>query len=154
MKKIRLILILLICVALLAGCAKPKVLKDNLKGVDRLQVVLAMGNPAYGTESKIITDADEITTFVETLRSATIVGKVAEDDVAVGDASKYIFAGGNETLYQATFNVNDSTRVWHDGCWHHVTYTDKTLYELYKESEAKVIRVDEHFNVMPTFPEP
>ncbi len=153
MKKLITVMTLLICLALLIGCqAKISLIDEELDKVNRIQVVLAMGNPVYGAESKII--EDEIAGFIEAFGLATLGKRVADDDVVVSDTSKYILYNGSTEVYKISFNGNDSTRVWYKGHWYYVNYENQSPYELYKASPADIVTVDEDLHIMPVIPTP
>lgn len=151
MKKISIIFPILLIIFTLSGCNSTKVLlTDKIEGddIDNIQIVLAMGNPEYGSESKIITDKNEISELVHAFNNATMGQKVKDGDIVVSDTSKYYFYS-NDTLVQLfSFNGNDSERIWYNSNWYYINYPDNKPYELYKSSVAEIIIVDENLNEM------
>ncbi|SDK17261.1 hypothetical protein [Natronincola ferrireducens] len=111
-----------------------------------------MGNPAYGADSKIITDTKEIRLFVDTFNSALIGNKIDSKDIGVASASYYYFYFNDELLAVFTFNFNgnDTNIIWHNNNYYCVNYDEnlKTPFELYRNSNAEVIIVDERGNKM------
>ena len=115
----------------------------NPDDIDRIQVVLAMGNPAYGANSKIITDRGEIQALVEAFNHATLGDRVDFIDVAIAFHSVYYFFGDDTVMHRFVFNANDTERIRLNDNWYWVYYADKTPFELYLESTAPEIVVDE-----------
>ena len=151
MRKIIAVIIILSIVFAFAGCSSSNSLLDNKinpNDIDRIQVMLAMGNPAYGADSKIITDRDEIHAMVDAFNYATIGERVGYMDVGVSFPSIYYFFGNDTLMYQFFFNGNDTRRIWLNNNWYWIYYVDKTPFELYWESPAPVIVVDEDLNEM------
>lgn len=149
MKKANIIWMLLLTILILSGCNSTKALltdKIEAKDIDKIQVRLAMGNPKYGAESKIIIDKDEIKRFVDTFNSATISDKVESDNIAISGSSTYYFYSKDALVKRFSFNGNDSERIWYNSSWYHISYPDKKPYELYKSSSAQIIIVDENLN--------
>ncbi|MEG0833441.1 MAG: hypothetical protein RSG78_05420, partial [Oscillospiraceae bacterium] len=69
MKKFISTVLMLCCFAVLFfACGSKKESISNFKheDVDKIQVINSMGNPAYGAESKIITDKKEVADFLDT----------------------------------------------------------------------------------------
>jgi hypothetical protein len=135
----------------LFGCSSPGELpaeKLSAADIDEIQVVLAMGNPEYGADSKIIREKDEIEEIVDAFVGATIGVKVAKEDEAVSDTSKYFFYSEGSLIEEFYFNGNDSERIWHDSAWHYISYPGQSPYELFRSSGAEIIIVDENFEEM------
>ncbi|GAA0180907.1 hypothetical protein SH2C18_35200 [Clostridium sediminicola] len=78
----------------LSGCNSTKDLlthKIEANDIDKIQIILAMGNPEYDAKSKIITEKDEISSLVDIFNKATIGKKIEDDDIVCSDASKWRF---------------------------------------------------------------
>ncbi len=151
MKRIILIVATYFVVAMLSGCCSDKDLlteKLEAQNIETIQVVLAMGNPEYGADSKIIRDESEIQKFVNAFNGASIGKRVKKVDEAVSDVSKYYFYGDYGLLLVFYFNGNDSERIWYNSNWHYISYSGKKPYEIYKDSQAETIVVDEDLNIM------
>ncbi len=152
MKRIILIVATCFVAAMLSGCCSDKNLlteKLEAQNIETIQVVLAMGNPEYGADSKIIRDESEIQEFVNAFNGASIGKRVKKLDEAVSDASKYYFYGDDSSLLLVFyFNGNDSERIWYNSNWHYICYSGKKPYEIYKDSQAETIVVDEDLNIM------
>ncbi len=134
-----------------SGCGSSVVTPEgvsNLAEADRVQVVLAMGNPEYGADSKMIEDADELEAMVEAFRGANVGEGVADVDLAVSDVSRYIFLSGDTVLAEFAFNGNDTERIWMRGGFRYIVYPGDSPYNLYRESKAEVFVVDEDLNEM------
>lgn len=134
------------------GCSDKLLLKEQLvySDIDRIQIVTAMGNPEYGADSKTITDPEEIKSLIDTFNSAKLGKKVPEDDLGIGMPSKYSFYSDGKVIAKFQFNVNDTNVIWYNGDYHYVEYGKglKTPYELYKNSTAEIVVVDEKGNEM------
>lgn len=152
MKRIILIVATYFVVAMLLGCYSGKNLlteKLEAQNIEKIQVVLAMGNPDYGADSKVIRDESEIQEFVNAFNGASIGKRVKKVDEAVSDASKYYFYGDvGSLLLVFYFNGNDSERIWHNSKWYYISYPGKKPYEIYKDSQAETIVVDENLNII------
>lgn len=121
--------------------------KINEEEINKIQVVLAMGNPEYGAESKIITDKDEIKAIIHTFNSAYLKAKVKDDDIVVSNCSTYYFYNDDKVIKKIFFNGNDSQRVFKDLKVYYIDYKDKQKpIEIYKNSKAEEIIVDEQLN--------
>lgn len=147
MKKINIIVAIILIIFTLSGCNSTKDLlthKIEANDIDKIQIILAMGNPEYGAKSKIITEKDEISSLVDIFNKATIGKKIEDDDIVCSDASKYYFYSKDTLVQQFFFNGNDSERIWYNSNWYYFNYTDKKPYELYKSSVAEIIIVDEN----------
>ncbi len=152
MKKITIIFMFLAMLLVFTGCSDNQLIRQkmNSSDINKIQVITAMGNPAHGADSKTITSPEEIERFVDTFNSAEIGNQVADEHLGVGGASYYYFYQNEELLALFTFNVNDTNIIWHNGRYHYVIYgqNQKTPYELYQESDAEVIVVDESGNIL------
>jgi hypothetical protein len=120
----------------------------NTGDINRIQFVQAMGNPAYGANSKIITEQSEIAGFIGAFNGAVVGDEVRREDVGIGSPSTIILFGGDTIVHQFFFNVNDTDRVFLNSRFYYVKYPDLTPFELYLESSAEVIVVDENLIVM------
>ena len=67
----------LLCLLMLSGCGKKELLEEKLDAavIDKVVVTMAMGNPAYGADCKIITDPKEVQDFVFLFNHAEVEGK-------------------------------------------------------------------------------
>lgn len=154
MKKYIVIIISLLLPALIAGCSRSDktIMKTplNPSEIDKVVVITSMGNPKYGADSKTITDSEEIYLFVESFNSARLDGKVESDDVGVAMPSHYYFYSGNELISEFSFNGNNSNIIWLDDNYYYIEYDDNlnSPYELYQNSTAKIMLVDEKGNVI------
>jgi len=147
MRKNKIVFILFFVLLTLSSCRSQAFLLDNHISPDdisQIQVVLAMGNPEYGAESKIITDRNEIENIVNAFNEATIGDEVTDDDFHVAFPSRYYFFIGETIAYQFSFNGNDTERIWIDGNLYWVYYANQSPFELYQESSATQIIVDEN----------
>lgn len=141
------IAILLVLVA--TGCSRDLLSEPLDAGeIDQIQVVLAMGNPEYGADSKIITDRGEIEGLVNAFNGATLGDRVQDRDLGVAGASRYYLYSEGSLVREFVFNANDSERIWYNSKWHYISYPDEKPYDLYRASEADVIVVDEDLNEM------
>ena len=118
------------------------------ESIDEILVVLAMGNPDYGADSKRITDPDEIRRMVGVFNGATLGRRVRDIDLAVADTSTYYFYRDGERVQTFIFNGNDSERIAHQSRWHWVHYPAAKPFDHYRASEAEVIVVDEDLEEM------
>ncbi len=118
------------------------------ESIDEILVVLAMGNPDYGADSKRITDPDEIRRMVGVFNGATLGRRVRDIDLAVADTSTYYFYRDGERVQSFIFNGNDSERIAHQSRWHWVHYPAAKPFDHYRASEAEVIVVDEDLEEM------
>lgn len=138
-------IVLLIAIFMLWGCGSAKALladKINAAEIDRIQIVLSMGNPVYGAASKIITNRKEIQKMVEAFNHATRGKVVKEGDIGIAFPSSYLFSRDGVVRYEFSFNGNDTQRIWLDGQYYSVEYADDTPFELYQASGAEEIIVD------------
>ena len=135
----------LVCIIIGCSASKPLLLnKIDTKHIDKIQIVMAMGNPKYGAESRIISNQNEIRLLVGAFNNAIIGKKVKDNDIAISDTSKYIFYHDNNIVQQFFFNGNDSERIWHNSDWYFIKYTDMSPYNIYKDSVENVIIVDKN----------
>ncbi len=129
-----------------------ELLKDKMDEsvISKIQIVTAMGNPEFGSDSKIITDMEEIIAMVRLFNNAVVAKKVDDSDVVIADASYYYIYIDDEEITKFIFNGNDTTRIWFNDTWHYVTYGESsdTPFKLYKDSKAEVMLVDENLNVI------
>ncbi len=116
--------------------------------IDRIVAVMAMGNPAYGADSKTVTNPGEIAAFVDAFNQAVVGARVKDVDLAVAGASRYFFYRGDALIREFAFNGNDSERIWYGSGWHYVFYPGGRPFDLYLASEAHVTVVDEDLNEM------
>lgn len=141
---------LLTILIMFTGCSEKQLMNEQIESnnINKIQVITAMGNPIYGADSKIIIDTNEIKLFVDTFNSATIGKKVNDDDIGVGSVSYYYFYSNDQLLAGFAFNVNDTNVIWYDNNYCYVNYDEnlKTPFELYQNSNAEVIVVDENGN--------
>ena len=139
----------------LFACSNKSLLDKPLRAdeIDKIQIALSMGNPAYGAESKIITDKNEIKELVTTINNATIMNKVNEDNRGIGFPTHYYFYNGETLIQHIIFNEIHTEIVLKDQYYYYVKYTGKTPYELYESSKAEIIIVDLELNVMDKVPD-
>ena len=135
---------------LLSCTSNPPLLSQPLDPatIDEVLVVLGMGNPDYGADSKRITDPDEIRQMVGVFNGATLGRRVRDVDLAVADTSTYSFYTDGDQVQTFIFNGNDSERLAHRSRWHYVHYPAATPYEHYRTSEAEMIVLDENLEPM------
>ncbi len=147
MKKIIKISFGMVMLIVLSGCnsRKNKLLKEkmNVDEIDKIQVVLAMGNPKFGADSKIITDRNEIMEMVECFNNATVGEEVDDMDVDVSFTSNYYFYNGDNILIEIFFNGNKTDKLVLNSKFYYMEYSNDTPYELYKKSNAEAIKVYE-----------
>lgn len=151
MKKINIILIIFLIIFTISACSSSKSLlndKIEARDINKIQIVLAMGNPKYGAESKIITDKNEISQIVDAFNNAVIGKKVKDDNIVISDTSQYYFYMDDTLVHKFSFNGNDSERIWYNSDWYYINYSHKKPYELYKSSLEEIIIVDENLNEM------
>ena len=153
MSKGKIVFLLLVVILALSGCNSQVSLPDvpiNPDDITQIQIVLAMGNPEYGAESKIITDRSEIEGMVNAFNELTVGDQVDVAYVHDVFAAHYYFftAAIDETdeiiTYHFSFNGNDTERIWINKNWYWVCYADLTPFELYQASSALEIRVDKN----------
>jgi len=152
MRKNKMMILLFSVLFILSGCSSSNVPllddKINPDDIDRIQVVLAMGNPDYGADSKIITDRGEIQSMVEAFNYASLGEQATRDDVPPSFNSMYLFFSDDLLIHQFYFNGNYTGLIHLNTTWHFVSYVDRTPFQLYQESIAPVIVVDLDFNEM------
>lgn len=138
-------MLLLLIFSACSGGAKQETLLTN---IDKIQIITSMGHPAYGADSKIITDSNEIQAFIDTFNSAKIGDKVQDEDVGIGVASIYRLFSKGEIVAEYSFNGNDSNVIWKVDGYYHIEYDEglKKPFELYKTSTAPIVVVDEKGN--------
>lgn len=130
---------------------RKELLQEKLKAseIDKVQVVLPMGNPKYGAPSKNITDPKEIAELVEIMNTVTIGDEIGWRDIVVGGFNAIRFFSGGSLLSEFVFpNFGAKGQVVQGGQIYHVYFEGKTIDEIYKQSQAKIITVDLNFNEM------
>lgn len=146
------ILCTIILIGLLVSCnnSSKDLLSDKMDAddIEKIQIVLAMGNPLYGADSKIIMDSSEISTLVDTFNNAVLGKKIKDDDLAIGFCSYYYFYNGDTLVNKFIFNSNNTNSVLIKRDYYEVTYPEKTPYELYRSSTADTFVVDENLKEM------
>ena len=149
MKKKRLICGFL-CMLCLSGCGKRKLLKEKLdvSQIDKVVVTMAMGNPAYGAECKVITTPKEVQDFVFLFNNAEVDEKIDTGEEWVTGSGSYAFFNGEEQIIKFNVNGNDPERIWINDAFYEIEYPDDMLnpYGLYSYSDAEIIYVDENGN--------
>lgn len=145
--------IFVVCIAffavlVLSACAESsRFLSEpmNAAQVSAVHITMAMGNPAYGADSKIITDREEIRELVELFNSAVVTAKVEDENLADAMSSTYIFLSGKEKVGHFVFNGDNTKVAIYKKVFHHIEYPDRsaTPLELYQKSKAKNMAVDE-----------
>ena len=70
-----------LCLLCLVGCGKKELLQEKLDAneIDKVVVTLAMGNPAYGADCKVITDETEIAKLVAVFNGAVVEERIDPD---------------------------------------------------------------------------
>ncbi len=104
-----------------------------------------MGNPAYGADSKVITNVKEINSFIDTFNSGVIGKEIAAGDVSDCFSSRYVLYYNNEIIREIAFNGNNTNIIWWNDNFRNITYGEglKTPYELYNDSVSKIVVVNE-----------
>ena len=107
---------------------------------------MAMGNPAYGAECKIITDPKEVQDFVFLFNNAEVDEKIDKEDEWVALSGSYTFFSGEEQVAKFNVNANDPERIWINDAFYEIEYPDDMVdpYGLYSYSDAEIIVVDEN----------
>lgn len=126
--------------ALLSGCAptEKKLGAIDLDKVGAIQFFMPTGNPLEGTESKTISDHEEITRIVEAVNSAVEGERIDQQDLPpAGFPLRCIFFNKGMIVHQLTFYDRDTEKVSRETGWHYVYYAKETLYDLYLESSAE-----------------
>ena len=111
--------------------------------IDKIQIITAMGNPAYGADSKVITNVKEINSFIDTFNSGVIGKEIAVCDTC--DSSRYVIYFNNEIIREIAFNGNNTNIIWWDDNFRNITYGEglKTPFDLYNDSVSKIVVVNE-----------
>ena len=111
---------------------------------------MAMGNPAYGAECKIITDPKEVQDFIYLFNNAEVDEKIDSGEEWVADSGSYMFFSGEEQVVKFNVNGNDPERIWINDAFYEIEYPDDMVdpYGLYSYSDSKIIIVDEKGNPM------
>lgn len=109
-------------------------------GVDKIIVVLSMGNPKYGAESKTITNHEDIDLFVKSLNHAKLGKKAQPSDVM---PSYYYFYSNDILIAEFSFNGNDSDVIFINENYYHVIYSENMSrpYELYQHADAETVTI-------------
>lgn len=135
-----------ICLLCLAGCGKRELLQEklNVAEIDKVVVTMAMGNPVYGADCKVITDAREVQEFVDVFNNAYVDEKVNTGEEWVAESGSYAFYRGDELLLKLNVNGNDPERIWINDAFYEIDYPDhmKDPYKQYSQSTAETIVVD------------
>ena len=138
----------LLCMLCLSGCGKRELLKEKLDAskIDKVVVTMAMGNPAYGAECKIITDPQEVQDFIYLFNNAEVDEKIDSGEEWVALSGSYTFFSGEEQVVKFNVNANDPERIWINDGFYEIEYPDDMVdpYGLYSFSDAKIIIVDEN----------
>lgn len=138
----------LLCMICLSGCGKRELLKEKLDAakIDKVVVTMAMGNPAYGADAKVITDPKEVQDFVFLFNNAEVDEKIDKEDEWVALSGSYTFFSGEEQVAKFNVNANDPERIWINDAFYEIEYPDDMLdpYGLYSYSDAEIIVVDEN----------
>lgn len=136
----------ILCLLCLSGCGKQELLQEKLDGskIDRAVITLAMGNPAYGVESKTITEETELQLLLDAFNGAIIGEKIAEEDTWVAGSGSYLFFSGEEQILRLNVNSNDDKRIWINDAFYEIEYPEgqPTPYEIFSASQAEMILVD------------
>lgn len=136
----------ILCLLCLSGCGKRELLQEKLDGsnIDRAVITLAMGNPAYGAESKTITEETELQLLLDAFNGAIIGEKIAEEDIWVAGSGSYLFFSGEEQVLRLNVNSNDDKRIWINDAFYEIEYPEgqPTPYEIFSASQAEMILVD------------
>ena len=148
MMKKNLLIFGLLWVFCLSGCGKRELLTEKLDAsqIDKVMVMMAMGNPAYGADAKIITDPKEVQDFVFLFNNAEVDEKIEKGEEWVALSGSYTFFSGEEQAAKFNVNANDPERIWINDAFYEIDYPDDMPdpYELYERSAAKIIVVDEY----------
>ena len=140
----------LLCVLCLSGCGKRALLKEKLDAseIDKVVVTMAMGNPAYGADCKVITDPKEVQDFVFLFNHAYVDEKIENGEEWVANSGSYAFYSGEEQVMKLNCNANDPERIWINDAFYEIEYPDDLVdpYGLYSFSNAEIIMVDENGN--------
>ena len=146
MRKIISIILIIVCTLSISACTtKTRPLADlDYNSINKVQVISAMGNPAYGADSKIIVAKQEVENFIITFNSGIVGEKIGDDDILIGFTSKYIFYNDNNEVAQFYFNANNTKVVALENVYYDVKYGKDidSPYKLYKNSKSSEIVVD------------
>ena len=144
--------LLLVCLISLTGCGKKELLDEKLDGaeIDKIVVTLAMGNPKYGADCRVITDAAEIGHMLEAFNGAAVGEKVTDGEEWVAGSGSYAFFRGEEKILQLQCNANDPSRIWLKDAFYQIEYPEgmDSPFDQYMDSNAEIIVVDEEGNEM------
>jgi len=148
MMKKKLLIFGLFGIFCLSGCGKRALLEEKLdvSEVDKVVVTLAMGNPAYGADAKVITDPKEVQDFVYLFNNAEVDEKIEKGEEWVAGSGSYTFFSGEKQVVKFNVNANDPERIWINDAFYEIEYPDDMAdpYGLYSYSDAKIIVVDEN----------
>lgn len=137
-----------LCLLCLGGCGKKELLQEKLDAneIDKVVVTLAMGNPANGTDCKVITDEGEIKKFVDVFNGAVVEEKIDPGEEWVTSSGSYAFFSGEEQVLKLNTNGNDPEHIWINDAFYEIDYPDNMYdpYEQYRFSSAQTIVVDEN----------
>lgn len=137
-----------LCMLCLSGCGKRELLNEKLDAskIDKVVVKMAMGNPAYGAECKVITNPEEVQDFVFLFNHAVVDEKIDSGEEWVADSGSYTFFSGEEQIIKFHVNGNDPERVWINDAFYEIEYPDDMVdpYGLYSYSDAEKIVADEN----------
>lgn len=135
---------LVILLVMLAGCDSSKQLLEGVideSEVDEVQFVMAMGNPEYGAESRIITDKDEVIQWLDCLNHGKIGDKVPQDDIGIGENYKLYIRNDGHDIY--VFQFKGPGVIWYKSDWYYIDYDGLNPFELYRDSVAMMTVVDD-----------
>lgn len=145
MKRTCSLIAVLVCIVTLVACTKKADSFADLdyNSINKIQVISSMGNPAYGADSKIITDENEIKNFVITFNGGVIGEKIPDDEVGIGFTSKYVFYNNDGIVAEYQFNANNTKVIALEEGYYTVDYGDEadSPYKLYKQSKSTEIVV-------------
>ena len=137
-----------LCLLCLVGCGKKELLQEKLdaNAIDKVVVTLAMGNPAYGADCKVITDETEIAKLVAVFNGAIVEERIDPDEEWIADNGSYAFFSGEEQVLKLNTNGNDPEHIWINDGFYEIDYPDNMYdpYEQYSFSSAQTIVVDEN----------
>lgn len=139
-----------LCMLCLSGCGKRELLKEKMDAsqIDKVVVTMAMGNPAYGAECKVITNPKEVQDFVFLFNNAEVDEKIDTGEEWVTGSGSYASFNGEEQIIKFNVNGNDPERIWINDAFYEIEYPEDmfTPYGLYSHSDAETILVDENGN--------
>lgn len=137
-----------LCMLCLSGCGKRALLEEKLDAseIDKVVVTMAMGNPAYGADCKVITDPKEVQEFLFLFNNAVVDEKIEKGEEWIALSGSYTFFSGEEQVVKFNVNGNDPERIWINDAFYEIDYPDDMAdpYGLYSYSDAKIIVVDEN----------